>query len=48
MKALQESDDEDFDDDGIINDLDYDDDNDGDLYSETDVSNVLYACHLRN
>ena len=46
MKALQESDDEDFDDDGIINDLDYDDDNDGDLYSET--VNVLYACHLRN
>jgi len=29
VKALQESDDEDFDDDGIINDLDYDDDNDG-------------------
>jgi len=29
VKALQESDDEDFDNDGIINDLDYDDDNDG-------------------
>ena len=48
MKALQESDDEDFDNDGIINDLDYDDDNDGGLYTETDISNVLNACYLRN
>jgi len=58
VKELQEGGDDDFDNDGIINDLDYDDDNDGieDDEDEDDdndgkyisIANVILLCLHRH